>query len=162
MRSEDFYKNDPMKESGMETYQKLGVGMLVIVFSGFWGWLTEVVFYYFNYGMDRFHWQGGNFLPWINLHAIGAVLILLVTQKLRKHPWAVFLLSAGICGVEEYAAGWLVYTLWDGTRYWDYNKEIWNFGNINAVIRFIIVINRPDFKTSSSRFVNILNFRAIV
>ncbi len=41
MRSEDFYKNDPMKESGMETYQKLGVGMLVHVF----GWPQAIDFY---------------------------------------------------------------------------------------------------------------------
>ena len=31
-------------------------------------------------------------------------------------------------------AGWLVYTFGNGTRYWDYNQEILNFGNIGGFV----------------------------
>ena len=27
-----------------------------------------------------------------------------------------------------------MYTIWNGTRYWDYNKEILNFGNIEGFV----------------------------
>ena len=78
--------------------------------------------------------QGGNFLPWINIYAIGALLILATTWKLRKYPWAVFLISVVTTGALEFVAGWLVYVVGGGTRYWDYNVEILNFGNIGGFV----------------------------
>ena len=80
--------------------------------------------------------QGGNFLPWINIYAIGAVLILVLVQlmKLRSRPWLVFLVAVLATGLLELVAGWLVYTLGNGTRYWDYNTEILNFGNIGGFV----------------------------
>ena len=110
--------------------------MLTIVFAGFFGWVYEFIFYFFDGGMDTFYMQGGNFLPWINIYAIGAVLILVLVQlmKLRSHPWLVFLVAVLATGLLELAAGWLVYTLGNGTRYWDYNTEILNFGNIGGFV----------------------------
>ena len=78
--------------------------------------------------------QGGNFLPWINIYAIGAILIILMCSRFKEKPWVVFLLSTLISGVVEFVAGWLVYTLFDGARYWDYNTEILNFGNIGGFV----------------------------
>ena len=108
--------------------------MLVVVFSGSFGWLYEFIFYYFDGGTGDFYMQGGDFLPWINIYAIGALLILATTWKLRKHPWAVFLLSILTTGILEFISGWLVYVVGNGTRYWDYNTEIWNFGNIGGFV----------------------------
>ena len=118
----------------LETWQKWGVFLLMMVFAGFFGWVYEMIFYYFDGGTGEFYMQGGNFLPWINIYAIGAVLILITTWKLRQWPWAVFLLSVVVTGVLEFVAGWLVYTIGGGTRYWDYNIEIWNFGNIGGFV----------------------------
>ena len=78
--------------------------------------------------------QGGNFLPWINIYAIGAILILLATLRFRKYPWVVFFVSVVVTGLLEFVAGWLVYTVGNGTRYWDYNTEILNFGNIGGFV----------------------------
>ena len=39
-----------------------------------------------------------------------------------------------ICGILEYIAGYLVYTVGDGFRCWDYNTEILNFGNIGGFV----------------------------
>ncbi len=108
--------------------------MLLIVFAGFFGWVYEMIFYFFDGGTGEFYMQGGNFLPWINIYAIGAVLILLTTYKLRRHPWAVFLVSFLATGALELISGWLVYTIGNGTRYWDYNTEILNFGNIGGFV----------------------------
>ena len=118
----------------LEFYQKISVLFLLVVFAGFFGWTYEMIFYYFDAGTGEFYMQGGNFLPWINIYAIGAVLIILTTWKLRKYPWAVFLVAMVVTGVLELVAGWLVYTIGGGTRYWDYNTEILNFGNIEGFV----------------------------
>ena len=118
----------------LETYQKVGVWFLLVVFAGFFGWVYEMIFYFFDGGTGEFYMQGGNFLPWINIYAIGAVLIILLCWRFRKNPWVVFLLSVVISGIVEFVGGWLIYTLFDGTRYWDYNTEILNFGNIGGFV----------------------------
>lgn len=108
--------------------------MFITVFAGFFGWVYEFIFYYFDGGTGEFYMQGGNFLPWINIYAIGAVLIVLGCWKIRQYPWAVFLLAIAISGIVEFIGGWLVYTIGNGTRYWDYNTEILNFGNIEGFV----------------------------
>lgn len=118
----------------LERYQKIGILLLVVVISGFFGWVYEFIFYFFDGGTGEFYMQGGNFLPWINIYAIGALLILATTWKLRKYPWAVFLISVVTTGALEFVAGWLVYVVGGGTRYWDYNVEILNFGNIGGFV----------------------------
>lgn len=117
-------------------YQKIGILMLVWVLSGIFGWVYEFVFYFFDAGTGEFYMQGGNFLPWINIYAIGALLILFLVFKFKlgRHPWAVFLVSMVATGVLEFVAGWLIYTIGGGTRYWDYNTEILNFGNIEGFV----------------------------
>lgn len=118
----------------LQRYQKVGILLLVIVIAGFFGWTYEMIFYFFDGGMTGLYMQGGNFLPWINIYAIGALVILLTTWRLRKYPWAVFLISVVTTGIVEFVGGWLVYTIGNGTRYWDYNTEILNFGNIEGFV----------------------------
>ena len=118
----------------LEKWQWVGITMLMVVFAGFLGWVYEFIFYFFDGGEGEFYMQGGNFLPWINIYAIGAVLIVLACWKLRRWPWLVFIVSFIVTGVLEFVAGWLVYTIGNGTRYWDYNVEILNFGNIEGFV----------------------------
>ncbi|MBR2725415.1 putative ABC transporter permease [Candidatus Saccharibacteria bacterium] len=125
------YLDDKLK---LEKWQKVGALLFMIVFAGFFGWTYEMIFYFFDGGTGEFYMQGGNFLPWINIYAIGAVLIVLSTWKFRKNPWAVFMISVIATGLLELIAGWLVYTIGNGMRYWDYNVEIWNFGNIGGFV----------------------------
>lgn len=125
------YMNDRIK---LEKYQIIGILLLIVVLSGVFGWIYEFIFYYFNDGMKEFRFQGGNFLPWINIYATGAVLIILTTMKFKKKPWLVFLISVLITGLLEYISGFLIYHLCDGLRLWDYNTEILNFGNIDGFI----------------------------
>ncbi len=125
------YLNNDLK---LKKWQWAGIMMLLVVFAGFFGWVYEFIFYFFDGGQGEFYMQGGNFLPWINIYAIGAVLIVLACWKLRRWPWLVFIVSFIMTGVLEYVAGWLVYTLGNGTRYWDYNVEILNFGNIEGFV----------------------------
>ena len=119
----------------LDKYQKISLISMIIVISGVFGWIYEFIFYYFDGGMKGFYMQGGNFLPWINIYAIGAVIILILTKKVRNKPILVFLLSLLGTGILEYISGYLILKLFNA-RYWDYNTEIWNWGNINGFICF--------------------------
>lgn len=125
------YLEDKLK---LQTYQKLGIIFLLVVISGFFGWVYEFIFYFFDGGMQEWYMQGGNFLPWINIYAIGGLLIFFTTYKFKKYPLAVFFIAFFATGILELVAGWLVYTIGNGTRYWDYNTEILNFGNIGGFV----------------------------
>ena len=90
--------------------------------------------------MKQLYWRGGNFLPWINIYATGAMIVYFLTYKYREKPLKVFLISAVACGLLEYISGLGIYLLLDGTRYWDYNVEILNFCNIGGFICFRSVL----------------------
>ena len=129
-----FYKKYLEEDHNFDKSTLLGIICLIIVISGVFGFLYEFVFYYFNSGMTEFYWRGSNFLPWINIYAIGAVFIFFLLYKKRKHPLLVFFASMLITGILEYIGGWMLYEFQDGLRCWDYNSEILNFGNINGFV----------------------------
>ena len=128
------FNNYVNKKYDFDILTHLGIISLLIVISGVFGYIYEFIFYYFNGGMKIFYLQGGNFLPWINIYAIGGLLVYFLTFKFRKNPFIVFIMSFIICGLVEFIAGWGLYTFFGGIRYWDYNVEILNFGNIDGFI----------------------------
>ena len=95
--------------------------------------LLEVVFYYFNSGMTEIYWRGGNFLPWINIYAMGAILIYVLTYKKRKNPLFVFIISMISTGILEYIGGAFMEHIMH-IKCWDYTNEILSFGNINGYV----------------------------
>lgn len=118
----------------LEKYQKVGILLLIIVISGFVGWVWEFALAEIEGHFQHLYIKGGNLLPWMNIYAYGAMLIMLVSYKLRRRPWAVFIVSALACGLLELFAGWIVYTVGNGTRYWDYRDSFWGFGNIDGFV----------------------------
>ena len=127
------FKNYLNNDYNFDKATLLGIICLIIVISGIFGWLYEFIFYFFNSGMKEFYWRGGNFLPWINIYAIGAVTIFFLTYKKRKHPLYIFLISVVASGMLEYIGGWYMENI-NTVKCWDYNKEILNFGNINGYV----------------------------
>ena len=122
------------KEVKLNKKEFISILCLIIVISGVFGWIYEFFFYYMNSGFKEFYMRGGNFLPWINIYAYGALLIILLTFKRRKHPLQVFLLSALSTGILEFISGYVLYGVLGQTRCWDYNQEILNFGNIGGYV----------------------------
>ena len=114
--------------------QVISIICLIIVISGIFGWIYEFIFYFINSGFKTFYMRGGNFLPWINIYAYGAFIILFLTYKRRKHPLQVFLISMISTGVLEYLSGYILYGVMGLTKCWDYNTEILNFGNIGGYV----------------------------
>ena len=127
------YRNYLNKDCSFDKVTMLGIFCLMIVICGVFGFIYEVIFYYFNSGMTEVYWRGGNFLPWINIYAIGAVAIFLLTYKKRKHPIYIFLISIIASGILEYIGGWYM-DHFNDVKCWDYNQEILNFGNINGYV----------------------------
>ena len=130
------YEDYLNKDHDFDKKTLLGIFCLIIVIAGVFGFIYEFIFYYFNGGMKEFYWRGGNFLPWINIYATGSMMIYYLTYKKRKEPLKVFLISFFACGILEYLSGLGVYLFKDGARYWNYNQEILNFGNIGGFVCF--------------------------
>ena len=128
------YKDYLEKNHSFDKKTMIGIFCMIIVIGGVFGFLYEYFFYFFNGGMKEFYYRGGNFLPWINIYATGSVMIYILTYKYRKNPLKVFLISAISTGLLEYFSGLGIYIIGDGLRYWDYNTEILNFGNINGFV----------------------------
>ena len=126
-----------MKKVGkdkLKLYQKVGVLFLVVVLSGFIGWVWEFILQEFEGGFSHIYIKGGNFLPWINIYAYGAVAVFIITRKIRKKPWLVFIVSGLVTGTIELIGGWIAYTFYDGARYWNYADKWWGVGNINGFV----------------------------
>ena len=130
----DIYKKYINNEITFDKSTNLGIICLIVVISGVFGFVYEFIFYYFNSGMKQFYYRGGNFLPWINIYAIGALIIYFLTKKYKKSPLKIFLISVLSTGILELVSGWIIYTFFDGFRCWDYNTEILNFGNIGGFV----------------------------
>lgn len=128
------YKDYLEKNHSFDKKTMLGIFCMIIVIGGVFGFLYEYLFYFFNGGMKEFYYRGGNFLPWINIYATGSVMIYILTYKYRKNPLKVFLISVISTGLLEYFSGLGIYIIGDGLRYWDYNTEMLNFGNINGFV----------------------------
>ncbi len=123
-----------LKENKLSNKQMIFIIASIITVSGIFGWLYEFFFYYLNSGFKTFYMRGGNFLPWINIYAYGAFLIILLTYKRKKNPWQVFLISAISTGILEYLSGYILYEKLGWMRCWSYNEEILNFGNIGGFV----------------------------
>lgn len=131
----------------------LGILGLMFIITGIYGFLVEYIFYYINSGMKQFYWRGGHFLPWVNIYAYASIIIYCTMYKNRKKPLKIFLLSMILCGVLELITGWTMDKVRAGNRCWDYNKEIWNFGNIGGYVCLRSIL---FFGISSLGFIYIL------
>ncbi len=104
---------------------------LVLTFGGVFGFLYEELFYRLDLGI----WvkRGSTYGPWIPIYGLGALLLVLTVNRLLRHPLAVFAAAAAVSGVLEFGAGWLLLYGF-GVRLWDYNTEIWNWGNLGGFV----------------------------
>ncbi len=103
----------------------------IFVIGGIFGFVYEELFYRID--LDMWTKRGTTYGPWIPIYAYGAILIILVCHKLKKQPILVFLASTIVCGVLEFLTGLVLDKIFS-LRLWDYNTEIWNFGNIGGYV----------------------------
>ena len=96
------------------------------VFS-FIGWAYESVYY----TIQQRKLVNSGFLStcFCPIYGIGAMLILLTTAKLRRHPALVFIVAAAVATVLEYIVGKLLLVIGD-IRLWDYSEIKYNLEGI--------------------------------
>lgn len=104
---------------------------MLFAVSGIFGFIYETIFYRIDLGY--FVKRSSTWGPWIPIYGYGGLLIFLTCWKLRRYPVAVFFVSGGVCGGLEFLMGYMLWHLW-GMRAWDYNTEIWNWGNIGGYV----------------------------
>lgn len=107
------------------------IAVLIMVVSGVFGFLYETIFYRIDLGY--FVKRGATIGPWLPIYAFGGLLITFATLKFKNKPWLVFISNCLTCGILEFVTGYLLYNI-SNVRLWDYNTEIWNFGNIGGYI----------------------------
>ena len=103
----------------------------LFVIGGISGFIYEILFYRIDLGY--FVKRGSTFGPWIPIYGFGAIFIYLFANHFRNNPIIVFLLNCLVTGILEFATGWFFHHFFD-LRLWDYNVEIWNWGNIGGYI----------------------------
>ena len=112
----------------------VGIGLAVWVIGGVLGFLYEVIFYWANTQFHTLYWRGGTFGPWIDSYCIASLLLFIALYKLRRQPWFVVLFSAIGCTAIQFLIGLGLYYGFNGTRAWNCNLEILNFGSIGGFI----------------------------
>ena len=104
----EFMKKYVNEDMEFDKKTKIGIFALLIVITGIFGFVYEFIFYYFNSGMKEFYYRGGNFLPWINIYAIGALAIYFLAYKHRKKPIRVLLTGIISSGIIELIGGYML------------------------------------------------------
>ena len=124
-------KNVIFQDEKIDRKTTIYILLLIMIFSGIFGFIYETIFYRIDLGY--FVKRGSTFGPWIPIYAFGGTLITVISYRFRKHPILVFAINSIATGILEYATGYVLYEF-KGIRLWDYNTEIWNFGNLNGYI----------------------------
>lgn len=122
-----------MKMKNRDEIQQLLISFFLLAILGcIIGWIYEMLFYRIDLG--HFIKRGQGYGPWLPIYGFGALGLTLFSYRRKLSMTSVFLISMFGSGVLELAVGWLLYHLGNGLRLWDYNVEIWNWGNIGGYV----------------------------
>lgn len=105
--------------------------LLTFSFGGVFGFIFEEIFYYIDLGYISK--RGITYGPWIPIYGFGAILVILITSRLRKYPFVLLVVSMVVCGIIEFITGYTLHHI-IGIRLWNYNEEILNWGNIGGYV----------------------------
>ena len=118
------------KEKNYNLKTTISIVLLVGLISGFLGFIYETfsIELIWILGKKRFY-------LWSNYSCVlfCAIIIVFLTYRLKKHPLLVLLVNSLISGVVEFLTA-LFFDKVCNVRLWDYNVEIWNWGNVNGYI----------------------------
>ena len=110
--------------------------LLFFFTASFGGWLYEVMFYWtqhfgeFSFVELLLSYRGVLHGPWAPIYGVGAVLMVLLSQKIGKRPGRYFVVCMVVCGVVEYVTAWVLETMFHA-KWWDYTGY---FLNLNGRI----------------------------
>ncbi len=107
----------------MRHYSVWSLVMLFFSFS-FVGWLWEVSLHLISDG--EFVNRGVLHGPWLPIYGSGAVLILVLLNKVRRYPAVEFLCAVMLCGIVEYGTSYYLEVTHNGKKWWDYSGYFLN------------------------------------
>lgn len=107
----------------LRPYYVWNLVLMFFVFS-FIGWAWEVSLHLIVSG--NFVNRGVLHGPWLPIYGTGGILILVVLNRLRKHPLAEFAATVVLCGVVEYWTSYFLEKMNGGQRWWDYSGYFLN------------------------------------
>lgn len=120
-----------MKKNNFDKTTKIMIVLLSCVVGAIFGYIYEVIFYKIDTG--KFINRGTTLGPWIPIYAFGSLLIILLSKNHRENPLYIFTMSLISTTALELITGYLLFHI-SGTRLWDYNTEILNYGNVGGYI----------------------------
>lgn len=85
----------------------------------FVGWINEVCIKLFK--SNRFVYKGSLHLPLLPIYGVGAIIIVMLFRKHKKHPVILFFLISILMGIFEYLCGLII------DKY--FHKELWDYSN---------------------------------
>lgn len=97
--------------------------LLYFIFAGI-GWLWEVSLHLITDG--EFVNRGVLHGPWLPIYGTGGLLILILLNKLRRHPAAEFFAAVVLCGCVEYFTAFYLEMTHGGKKWWDYSGYFLN------------------------------------
>lgn len=103
-------------------YSIWSVILMFLVFS-FIGWVWEVSLHLIGDGV--FVNRGVLHGPWLPIYGTGGVMILVVLNKMRRHPAAEFICIVVLCGLVEYFTSYYL-EVTQGQKWWDYSGYFLN------------------------------------
>ncbi|MGN0476827.1 MAG: DUF975 family protein, partial [Ruminococcus sp.] len=103
-------------------YSVTSIILMFFIFS-FIGWTWEVCFHLVTDG--EFVNRGVLHGPWLPIYGSGGLMILVLLNKLRKHPVAEFFTAFTLCGVVEYFTAVFLEMKY-GEKWWDYTGYFLN------------------------------------
>ena len=115
-----------------DQYRLIVTVILVFIIGCIAGWIYEMAFYRIDLG--HFVKRGQGMGPWLPIYGVGALAITALFYERHTSPGIVFLGSTLTSGIIEFATGWGLFHFGNGLRLWDYNVEIWNWGNIGGYV----------------------------
>lgn len=118
---------------GLETGGLIALLIFTMVVSSVMGWMYEMLFYRIDSG-GKWVKRGHGIGPWLPIYGFGGLFMLLACWGMRDNPLLVLVTSGTLAFVLEFATGYVLYHCFDGLRLWDYNVEIWNWGNIGGYV----------------------------
>ena len=133
--------------------------ILFIIYS-FAGWVMETL--WVSWCNKRLVDRGFLIGPYCPIYGFGALLIVLLLNKLAFSPILVFLMTVFVCGALEYFASWIMEKIFKA-RWWDYSNVKFNLNGricLKNLIAFgimgitVIYIINPNLEIWIEYFIN--------
>lgn len=126
---------------------KIEVFFLLFLLYSFMGWLMEVILTLFK--EHKFVDRGFLIGPYCPIYGAGCLLIIILLDKYKSSPVALFFMAIVICSILEYLTSYVMEKLFHA-RWWDYSDKKFNlngricletmvpFGILGCLITYLI------------------------